>query len=64
MTALYSINLRIMGRPNIALLGRKTIITEWFDHLALFNSVNFIPFVIYYPFLSIFILYFLNTHLD
>lgn len=27
MTALYSINLRIMGRPNIALLGEKTIFT-------------------------------------
>lgn len=27
MTALYSINLRIMGRPNIALLGEPTILT-------------------------------------
>ncbi len=27
MTALYSINLRIMGRPNIALLGENTIFT-------------------------------------
>ena len=27
MTALYSINLRIMGRPNIALLGEETIFT-------------------------------------
>lgn len=27
MTALYSINLRIMGRPNIALLGEQTIFT-------------------------------------
>jgi putative ABC transport system permease protein len=27
MTALYSINLRIMGRPNIALLGESTIFT-------------------------------------
>ena len=35
MTALYSINLRIMGRPNVALLGEKTIfssipaVAEW-----------------------------------
>lgn len=28
MTALYSINLRIMGQPNIALLGKPTIFTE------------------------------------
>lgn len=28
MTALYSINLRIMGKPNIALLGEKTIFTQ------------------------------------
>ncbi len=29
MTALYSINLRIMGRPNVALLGENTILTFW-----------------------------------
>ena len=32
MTALYSINLRVMGRPNISLLGESTIFTpfeEW-----------------------------------
>lgn len=29
MTALYSINLRIMGRPNVALLGETTILTFW-----------------------------------
>lgn len=28
MTALYSINLRIMGRPNVALLGEATIFTH------------------------------------
>lgn len=28
MTALYSINLRIMGRPNLALLGENTIISK------------------------------------
>ncbi len=30
MTALYSINLRIMGRPNIPLLGERTIFEEFF----------------------------------
>lgn len=34
MTALYSINLRIMGRPNIALLGENTIFTP-IEELAL-----------------------------
>jgi putative ABC transport system permease protein len=28
MTALYSINLRIMGKPNVALLGEKTIFSQ------------------------------------
>ncbi len=34
MIALYSINLRIMGKPNVPLLGEKTVFTpieEWFD---------------------------------
>ncbi len=29
MTALYSINLRIMGSPNVALLGDETVLTFW-----------------------------------
>lgn len=29
MTALYSVNLRIMGKPNVALLGEDTILTPW-----------------------------------
>lgn len=33
MTALYSVNLRIMGRPNISLLGEKTIFEEFFISL-------------------------------
>lgn len=31
MTALYSVNLRIMGRPNIALLGETTILSPWYE---------------------------------
>ena len=34
MIALYSINLRIMGRPNIALLGETTVLTP-FEQLGL-----------------------------
>jgi putative ABC transport system permease protein len=33
MTALYSINLRIMGRPNIALIGNTTLFT-WMDEYS------------------------------
>jgi putative ABC transport system permease protein len=37
MTALYSINLRIMGRPNIALLGEQTIFTPLENFTSLEN---------------------------
>lgn len=40
MTALYSINLRIMGRPNIALLGEKNIFDEWFNCLKLYSNIG------------------------
>ncbi|WP_319543945.1 ABC transporter permease [uncultured Pseudodesulfovibrio sp.] len=33
MIALYSINLRIMGRPNMALLGQETVV-DWFMELT------------------------------
>nr|WP_321257295.1 ABC transporter permease [uncultured Pseudodesulfovibrio sp.] len=33
MIALYSINLRIMGRPNMALLGQNTVV-DWFMELT------------------------------
>ena len=32
MIALYSINLRIMGQPNIPLLGRETVLTPFYGH--------------------------------
>ncbi len=32
MTALYSVNLRVMGKPNIALLGEETILTPWEEY--------------------------------
>lgn len=31
MTALYSVNLRVMGQPNISLLGMRTIITDFME---------------------------------
>jgi putative ABC transport system permease protein len=36
MTALYSINLRIMGRPNIALLGEKTLFSELSSQIPMY----------------------------
>ncbi len=63
MTALYSLNLRIMGRPNIALLGERTILTEWFSSTSCFVSTHFLPlFLVTFIFGGL--LYsFLNTRL-
>lgn len=35
MIALYSINLRIMGQPNVSLLGQTTLLTPWETRLQL-----------------------------
>jgi putative tryptophan/tyrosine transport system permease protein len=32
MIALFSVNLRVMGRPNIAILGENTILTPFYGH--------------------------------
>jgi putative ABC transport system permease protein len=42
MMALYSINLRIMGRPNIALLGENTLLSGWLGHLPNYVSLGII----------------------
>jgi len=60
MTALYSINLRIMGRPNIALLGENTIFSPVeelsYSHLFIMPAVMFaitgMALLIVYRFLS------------
>jgi len=46
MIALYSINLRVMGRPNIALLGEKTILTPWYSLDIAYHQVPVLLFVI------------------
>ncbi len=46
MTALYSINLRIMGRPNIALLGESTLFSGVLSHVKPVYVVAFISVVI------------------
>ncbi|MBY0281990.1 MAG: ABC transporter permease [Alphaproteobacteria bacterium] len=63
MTALYSLNLRIMGRPNIALLGEKTILTEWFSGTTAFVSSHFAPLMLATIVFGALLYCFLNTRL-
>ncbi|BEH14881.1 MULTISPECIES: ABC transporter permease [Marinobacter] len=46
MIALYSVNLRIMGRPNIALLSEETVLTPWYSLGLEFHQVPVILFLI------------------
>lgn len=46
MTALYSINLRIMGRPNIALLGEQTIFSDWLGKMPTYVSLALVTFAV------------------
>ena len=46
MTALYSINLRIMGRPNIALLGEKTIFSDWLGKMPIYLSLALVTLAV------------------
>lgn len=60
MTALYSINLRIMGSPNVALLGESTVLTFWesFDvpyfivPVILFSVVVLVVFALTFGFMK------------
>ncbi len=46
MIALYSVNLRIMGRPNVALLGDETVLTPWYDLGLAYHQVPVLLFLI------------------
>ena len=46
MIALYSVNLRIMGRPNIAMLQEETVLTPWYDLGLQFHQVPVLLFTI------------------
>lgn len=46
MMALYSVNLRIMGRPNISLTGEKTILSGWLGLQPNYVSLGLIAIVI------------------
>lgn len=60
MLALYSINLRIMGRPNIALLNEQTVLTPWYDldlayhqvPVLLFTLVAFVSLILLWRFMK------------
>ncbi|WP_286222571.1 ABC transporter permease [Marinobacter apostichopi] len=46
MIALYSVNLRIMGRPNVALLTEETVLTPWYNLDLAYHLVPVLLFVI------------------
>ena len=46
MIALYSVNLRIMGRPNVALLGEETVLTPWYELGLKFHQVPVLLFMV------------------
>ncbi|GGE70817.1 ABC transporter permease [Streptosporangium jomthongense] len=46
MIALYSVNLRVMGRPNIALLGEDTVLTPWYSLDLAYHQVPVLLFAI------------------
>ncbi|SFN07008.1 ABC transporter permease [Marinobacter pelagius] len=46
MIALYSVNLRIMGRPNVALLTEETVLTPWYELDLAFHQVPVLLFVV------------------
>ncbi len=60
MIALYSVNLRIMGRPNIALLTEETVLTPWYNldleyhqvPVALFTLVVLVGLVLLWRFMK------------
>lgn len=46
MIALYSVNLRIMGKPNLALLSEETVLTPWYDLDLAYHQVPVLLFCI------------------
>lgn len=42
MTALYSINIRIMGRPNMAIIGEDTLFNQDFSNISILIPLSFI----------------------
>lgn len=64
MIALYSVNLRIMGRPNMSLSGEKTIFNELFSYLAIPSVSTFLlPLLVIVIIVALVALLFLRTEL-
>jgi len=65
MTLLYSVNLRIMGKPNIPLLGKITLLGEiknYFPHLSMDYLISFF-FLFLVVIIKFVIDYFLSTEI-
>lgn len=52
MTGLYSINLRIMGRPNIAIIDASTIFSNWNISVVTFCTMSVLILILYRFFIS------------
>lgn len=64
MIALYSVNLRIMGRPNMSLSGEKTVFNEFFSYLAIPSvSTLLLPLLVIVIIVALLALLFLRTEL-
>ncbi|MES2607881.1 MAG: ABC transporter permease [Pseudomonadota bacterium] len=64
MIALYSVNLRIMGRPNMSLSGEKTVFNEFFSWLAIPSvSTLLLPLLVIVIIVGLVALLFLRTEL-
>ncbi|MBL4906895.1 MAG: ABC transporter permease [Sneathiella sp.] len=63
MIALYSINLRIMGRPNIALITEETILTPFSDLANTFGISSYMIMPLVFLFMAILIKYALDWFL-
>ncbi len=46
MIALYSVNLRVMGRPNVALLTEETVLTPWYELGLAYHQVPVLLFTL------------------
>jgi len=57
-TALYSLNIRIMGRPNVALLGEETIFSSWLAGLPTWAPLAGFTLIV-----ALLIYLFLNTQI-
>jgi putative ABC transport system permease protein len=58
MTALYSVNLRVMGRPNVALLNEPCLFNTWFSHFP-----KIVPLILIVAIVWLALCWFLKTQI-